>query len=979
MSYLYHQHQHTCRVLTRVVVAFCSLLLLSLPLPLLPPMIPVTFAETSGTDAVNQALSTDERGVYVVGTIAYVADRERGLRIFDVADPSNPRQLSQVPVGAQEVHIVDNYAYVADSASLRIIDVSDPSNPFAVPGGVYSPNWAWDVYVKGNLAYVAAWRNGVHIVNVANPQTLTPAGGLGVSDRAVGVEVHGDLAYVVDNRDKGLRIYDVTNPAAAPQIGFAVIGGAHEKVHVASNRAYLASATGGIHIIDVMTPTNPVRLGGYDTPGYARDLYVVGNLAYVADQEGGVRVLNVANPANPREVNSYRTPGNAQGIFVDQHAIYVADSAIGLHVIPFSPYGPQPLPDDSINVGPPGDPNELCCLGGYIYADGKPVSNPNVTLRTATGMTRPATIRSTGVYSYFSLDLTFPDLALKVGDSVDLMATVNDTSHTRAYVIQPGTQQVDLVIPNDTGYTRPIATINQHSHIGVIDIDETLTLQGSGQDSDSTPGIQAYEWRSDRVAALLGNSATLSINAAQLGLGRHQITLRVQDEEGEWSQPIAYPIKVIEGWTLLLYLAGDYPDTINENFGQVVKELVEQQPNLPPDVNIAVVSDGPGLGDTKWLTFSSTITSQSVNVQASAALTKEVAMNDPQTLTDFVKWGQSQFPNTHYYLAIADHGHGVTGIAWDHTPPLSATRAISEPIYMPTNQLDDALTDPQIQKLDILHLDACSMNLLESAYELRKAADYLISAQFLTWNAFAFPRYATSVSVDTAPVTFATQVAQSYAQSVQSWGGDLPYTISVLDLRYTTAIERALADFTQEVQGQIGKGPITLSQLEQVRLASQVFESENGAKNYAHEATKDYYIDLADWTNLLLKTTTHAAIQTKGTALLQLLNDRTKFVRFTQANTGTMLEKYGGATINLDNAHGISIFYPVKAPARVSQDYFGHRLFAFTQVSNWPALLGAVGVLPEPGGTADPLPDPVAPLTGPATGSLRLFLPVVRR
>lgn len=977
MLQLQNHPKRTYQTLYRSVVMLIVLLLMGWPVFANSWTVALARPAATGRQEAQQALSTAERGVYVVGTIAYVADSERGLRIFDVTDPHNPRQLSQVPIGAQEVHVVNNHAYAAAAGGgMVIIDVSNPSQP--IQKSVYAAT-AWDVYAEGNLVYVAAWRDHVQVVDVSNSTNPIRITDLPVSDRAVGVEVSGNLAFVVDNRDKGVRIYDVTDPPTRRQIGFAVIGGTHEKVHVTGNRAYLASATGGIHIIDITTPSNPVRLGGYDTPGYAREVYVVDNLAYVADQEGGVRVLDVANPANPREINAYQTPGNAQGIFVSNDVIYVADSVVGLHVIPLSPYGPEPLPDDSINVGPPGDPSELCCIGGYVYLNGRPASNPRVTLRTATGFTQLATIHTTGVYSYFSLDLTSSDLALKVGDSVDLTAEVNGATHTRSYTIQAGTQQVDLVMPNDSGYTRPIATINQRSHIGVIDVDETLVLQGSGQDSDSSPGIGAYEWRSDRLTAPLGNSATLQINASQLGLGRHQITLRVQDEEGQWSQPVAYPIKVIEGWTLLLYLAGDYPDTIHKNFGQVIQEFIQEQPNLPPNVNVAVLSDGPSLGDTKWLTFSATIPSPQVNMQANAALTKEVAMNDPQTLSAFVKWGQSQFPNTHYYLAIADHGQGVTGIAWDRTLPSTAANSANRPAYMRTNEIDDALADPQIQKLDILHLDACSMNLLESAYELRKVANFLISSQFLTWNAFAYPRYAANVSVDTAPATFATQVAQDYAQSVQSWGGDLPYTIAVLELQHTTTVERALSDFTREVQNQIGKGPITLNQLEQIRLASQVFESENKAKNYAHEATKDFYIDLADWTDRVLKTTTHSAIQGKGTKLLGLLNDRTKFVHFTQANSGPMPGKYKGATINLDQAHGVSIFYPVEEPPGVNQPYFNHNLFAFTQTSTWPDLLGAVGILPDPVGTDEPLPDPVAPLESPTEQSLRLFLPLVQR
>ncbi len=45
----------------------------------------------------------------------------------------------------------------------------------------------------------------------------------------------------------------------------------------------------------------------------------------------------------------------------------------------------------------------------------------------------------------------------------------------------------------------------------------------------------------------------------------------------------------------------------------------------------------------------------------------EANMGDPQTMVDFVRWGQQQAPADHYYLALADHANSLDGIAWDAT------------------------------------------------------------------------------------------------------------------------------------------------------------------------------------------------------------------------------------------------------------------------------------------------------------------------
>jgi len=62
--------------------------------------------------------------IYVNGSIAYMADYNKGLKVFDVSDPSNPTSLAQHFDGghAIEVFVVDDIAYVANRGSgLQII------------------------------------------------------------------------------------------------------------------------------------------------------------------------------------------------------------------------------------------------------------------------------------------------------------------------------------------------------------------------------------------------------------------------------------------------------------------------------------------------------------------------------------------------------------------------------------------------------------------------------------------------------------------------------------------------------------------------------------------------------------------------------------------------------------------------------------------------------------------------------------------
>jgi hypothetical protein len=71
----------------------------------------------------------------------------------------------------------------------------------------------------------------------------------------------------------------------------------------------------GLRVIDVSNPAAPVEVGSIDTPDLACDVSVVGGLTYVADGTSGLRVVDVSDPAAPVEVGSIDTPGNARGVY----------------------------------------------------------------------------------------------------------------------------------------------------------------------------------------------------------------------------------------------------------------------------------------------------------------------------------------------------------------------------------------------------------------------------------------------------------------------------------------------------------------------------------------------------------------------------------------------------------------------------------------------------------------------------------------
>jgi sugar lactone lactonase YvrE len=530
---------------------------------------------------------------------------------------------------------------------------------------------------------------------------------------------------------------------------------------------------------------------------------------------------------------------------------------------------------------------------------------------------------------------------------------VSDTSNDRVQIFRPMT------------YTRPIATVHYLAST-TIAADGSLVAFGAGQDSDETPTIAAYRWTSDRDG-VLGTSATLDISAARLSPGAHHLSFAVRDGEGEWSEPVGFDVYVAASpqapWTMLLYLAGDYADggRLLNAFNQTLDKLRRSFRN--PSFRIAIQLDGPQQGDTVRLLI--TPGGVSSSPQVATLPYGEQRMDDPVTLADFVRWGQSSFPASHYYLSIANHGQAVQGIAWDTTsdPGGGANLTVRE--------LGQALNAPGVAPIDVLQLDACSMNTLEVAYELGgEQVGILVASQYLGWDYFAYDHYQAAIAATTDARALAIGITSRYATLAHADG--VPYTIAALDLRRLSPAMAALDRLAAELTALSDNHQISPTTLASLWAASQHVES-NG--DYLNNQL-DMYIDLADWTRQVYEHVPSPAVRAAAAALLAELSGPQPLVIVSRAESNPLPPQYaGGAYVDLHGSSGLSIFYPRRQDTAAFQRYLGNQIFSFTSVSRWPEFLAAGNGVLCPGCALQPLPGPLAPLAS----TYRVFLPFSAR
>lgn len=518
-----------------------------------------------------------------------------------------------------------------------------------------------------------------------------------------------------------------------------------------------------------------------------------------------------------------------------------------------------------------------------------------------------------------------------------------------------------------TSYTRPIATIVAATPRVVV-AGQAITLHGRGSASSVTAGVLSYEWRLADSVQSFATTATASLATSGFSPGEYVVSLQVRDSSGARSEPRQITITVAQNtpdtlpasWTFLLYLAGDnnqiaaYLDDSSE-LGALYRLRMRAG---GPNVNVVALFDGdrPGGGDSfRYLMRPG----EPVQIEALG----EVNMGDPQTLSEFIEWGRQQAPADAYYLAIANHGNALDGIAWDYTSDPLRNERLSPPEL---RQALVAATGGGARPLDIIHFDACLMGLIESAYQIRGLARYAIVSENLAWSSFGYADYRDLVGARTAPRSLASAIAANYASRIAR--DQLPFTISVLDMARIDQTALTADALAGELLRYTLGGVEQRQRLQAVRTQAQKLDSSgNGTIT-----TNDAYVDLDHFAELLIDQLADAPTVQAATRLRTALSE---FVIYNRAQSGRLSNLLTGASeqVELTNARGLAIYYPPWPSQDISTTY--RRQFSFAADTRWDEWL--LAQLTALGPSLDAAaPNPVAPHILPPQ---RIFLPLVRR
>lgn len=286
--------------------------------------------------------ATDRLCVGVGVSYQTYQNRVKGI---DVSNLAHPQLVWQGPLDHRPNQIAQDGDRVYSSHQTQGLSVStwgsagSPSRPSAIT------NASGRVVVVGTRLYVPT-ASGFQIFSKSS---YALQGTFDAGAKVEAMAVDGTQAYLAET--DGLRIVDVTFPAAMSSVGFLPL--ATEQYHpidlaLLTNHACLIfQETNLLMVVDVETPATPVEVGSHPFLGPTTDLALTGERAFVmaADSDGGapdLHVLSLTNPASPVLETRLYAAGNSRELAFDASTLFIADynnGLVGLDVEP--PTSPQ--------------------------------------------------------------------------------------------------------------------------------------------------------------------------------------------------------------------------------------------------------------------------------------------------------------------------------------------------------------------------------------------------------------------------------------------------------------------------------------------------------------------------------------------------------------------------------------------------------------------------------------------------------------
>jgi len=407
-------------------------------------------------------------------------------------------------------------------------------------------------------------------------------------------------------------------------------------------------------------------------------------------------------------------------------------------------------------------------------------------------------------------------------------------------------------------------------------------------------------------------------------------------------------------WTVLVYLAGD-----NNLDSAGVADLNEmKQVGSTNALNVVAQFDRAGTSPATtryYLRHGTNLPSDAVRSLG------ETNMGDPAVLLGFLEWGIANYPAGHYLVVLWNHGNG-----WDDANVYRAARdlgfqvtrrgavlqetegpargkvqtnqvravsdrfgrslfrstvqaAVKERGIAYDDQAKDFLDNQEVQSVfttvrnklrtpvDILGMDACLMNMVEVAYQLRDSVAFVAGSEETEPGA-GWPYHTILGPMAANPAMSPRDVsALIVTKYLASYGASSNVTQSALDQARLPDVRAAVEGLGQRLRAGLGTSLTRLAILD--------------ARRHVQSYYRPDYVDLVDYCQQLKAGRAPAALKAAAAAVI--------------AAVTSLVVKNGSKGAALRRSNGVSIYFPTNGVSPI------YATLDFARNSQWAEFLTA--------------------------------------
>lgn len=392
-----------------------------------------------------------------------------------------------------------------------------------------------------------------------------------------------------------------------------------------------------------------------------------------------------------------------------------------------------------------------------------------------------------------------------------------------------------------------------------------------------------------------------------------------------FKQTLGGPLKPQAKWLFFNYMAGD------NNLDYFELKNIDQMERVGSDKDthiVAYIDIGPNPNplENTWsgcraFYITKDDTPDKINSEVITDFGNDIDMSSPKTLTAFGIDALRKFPARYKAVIFNDHGGGPTGALEDKT----------NGDFMTLPQFRQGLSQINKttgKKFDIIGFDACLMQCMETAYELKDCGEYLLGseeneggdgwqyAEMLSGRtlneAVTIMRSASNwAGINMEPKEFAKLIV-----GINEKHQDVIQTFSCVDLTKINQFTTLMKDFAEA---------ITLT-----KDKNGVRSAVSRAESYGHGRTpyKDLH-DLHHLCSLLQETSSDQGVKNTALKILDAINSKEIVIK-NENDPGSH-----------PNSRGISVYFPLSYTGDLG---YGYNNLAFVKATGWDQAIKNIAV-----------------------------------